>query len=377
VKTFDELQVRRPDLAASYIGLLKAQPGRPVAMFAPRRVGKTHFLDNDLAPAALKAGLLPVYADLWMQKANPLEAINHALEEALDDLNVPRSRVARMGRTPVRKLGLIGASVDLGDPPARRALPAPPQLRLDALVTRLAAAAARPVLLMLDEVQTLVDVPDGDSVIAALRAVLHKRREILFSVFTGSSQEGLARMLSTAGAPMYQFAQLLDFPALGDEYLRQLAGHFAAVHPGKQLALADLRRLYERIGSKPGLLKDVVKAMSAEGVTDVELGVKHFGVTQRGIWNALLQPFEAFDRAVLLAIARGLPPMGKETLDALAGVPPGQPTVAKVRAAIDRLRRAGLVSKTLGGPIQVEDTLLADHLQAEAAEEGGRIPRLA
>jgi len=29
-------------------------------MFAPRRVGKTIFLDHDLAPAALKAGLLPV-----------------------------------------------------------------------------------------------------------------------------------------------------------------------------------------------------------------------------------------------------------------------------------------------------------------------------
>ena len=365
VKTFDDLQVRRGELAAGYIGLLNAQPGRPLAMFAPRRVGKTFFLDHDLAPAAVEAGLLPVYADLWIQKANPLEAINHALEEALDDVNVPSSRVGRIGRTPVKKLGLIGASVDLGDAPTRRPLPVPPQLRLDALVVRLAQAARQPVLLMLDEVQTLGDLPGGDSIVAALRAVLHKRRDILKSVFTGSSQEGLARMLSTAGAPMYQFAQLLDFPVLGDDYLRQLAGHFATVHPGKQLALDDLRRLYLRIGAKPGLLKDVVKAMSAEGTTDVDLGVKHFLVTQEGIWAALLQPFEAFDRAVLLAIARGLPPMGKDTLDALASAQPGQPTVAKVRAAIDRLRRAGLVTKAVGGPILIEDPLLAEYLQGD------------
>lgn len=149
--TFDDLQLRRPALAKSYLALLDAQPGRPLAMFAPRRVGKTYFLDHDLAPAATRDNRLPVYADLWNHKTHPLEAINHALEEALDDLDVPTSRLGRLGKTRVRKIGLIGASVDLGDAPARRALPSAPQLRLDALVVRLAQTAKRTVLLMLDE----------------------------------------------------------------------------------------------------------------------------------------------------------------------------------------------------------------------------------
>ena len=364
--TFDELQVRRPELANSYLALLDAQPGRPLAMFAPRRIGKTHFLDHDLAPAALKHHVLPVYADLWNHKANPLEAINHALEEALDDINVPKSRVGRLGKTPVKKIGLIGASVDLGDAPARRALPASPQLRLDALVVRLANVAQKPILLMLDEVQTLGEADGSDSTIAALRAVLHKRRDLLKSVFTGSSQEGLARMLATAGAPMYQFAQLLDFPALGDEYLKLLAKHFSSIHPGKTLAVEDLRKLYARIGHKPGLLKDVVKGMSAEGVTDIDVGVKHFVVTQATIWNALLQPLDSFDRTVLMMIARGLPPMGRETLDAIAKLNGGKvATVAKVRAAIDRLLRHNLASKLAGGPVVVDDPLLAEHLRTQ------------
>ena len=50
--TFDDIEVLRPRLAKSYLELLEAQPGRPLAMFAPRRVGKTFFLDHDLAPAA-------------------------------------------------------------------------------------------------------------------------------------------------------------------------------------------------------------------------------------------------------------------------------------------------------------------------------------
>ena len=50
VKTFDDIEVRRPALAQGYLSLLAAQPGRPLALFALRRVGKTFFLDHDLAP---------------------------------------------------------------------------------------------------------------------------------------------------------------------------------------------------------------------------------------------------------------------------------------------------------------------------------------
>jgi uncharacterized protein len=371
MKTFDDIEVRRPALAKSYLGLIKAQPGRPLAMFAPRRVGKTYFLDHDLAPAARQAKWLPVYADLWLQKSAPLEAINHALEEALDDVTVPSSEVGRLAKTTVKKVGALGASVDFGVAPARRPLPTPPELRLDALVVRLAAAADKPILLMLDEIQALGDVADGERVIATLRAVLHKRRDVLKSVFTGSSQEAMVRMLSTAGSPMYQFAQLLDFPVLGDDYLKQLADHFAEVHPGKLLPLEDLRRVFARIGFKPRLMRDLVKSLSAEGLTDLGAGVKRFLLDDRQVagWSALLQPHDLFERAVLLAIAQGKPPMGRETLDSLAKVHGSRPTVAKVRAAIERLRRAGLLAKAGRGPTAVDDPLFAEYLQDRSLDQ--------
>jgi hypothetical protein len=363
--TFDDIEVRRPALAESYLALLRAQPGRPLAMFAPRRVGKTFFLDHDLAPAARKAGLLPVYADLWLQKSAPLEAINHALEEAHDDVSVPRSKAGRMASTPVRKVGALGASIDLGEAPARRSLPAAPELRLDALVVRLAQAAGRPVLLMLDEVQTLGDVPQGDRVIASLRAVLHKRREVLQAVFTGSSQEAMARMLSTAGAPMYQFAQLLDFPVLGDDFLAMLAAHFANVHRGKSLAIEELREVFAHIGFKPRLMRDLVKSLSAEGRTDAKEGMKRFLLSDQQVagWQALLQPFDAFDRAVLRAIAAGQPPLGRDTLQQLPPVGGRAATIAKVRAAIERLRKAGVLSKAASGATAVDDPLFAEYLR--------------
>ena len=363
MKTFDEIEVRRPGIAQSYLALLGAQPGRPLALFAPRRVGKTFFLDHDLTPAAKKAKLLPVYADLWLHKSAPLEAVNHALEEALDDLLVPSSNIGKVARTPVKTIGLLGASVQLGEEPHRRTLPESSALRLDALVTRLARQHKGQVLLMLDEVQTLGEAPEGVPMIASLRAVLHKRRKEVCAVFTGSSQEGLARLMNTAGAPMYQFAQIIDFPFLGDEFLRLLAAHFSKVHPGKKLEMVELRDGFQRIGFKPALMRDVIKAMSAEGLTHVKRGIENYMASdhQVAIWLALLNSVDAFDQGVLVALANGQAPLSQSTLTILATIPGAKPTISRVRSSIEKLKRNGLLSKTAGG-ITIDDPLFAEFL---------------
>ncbi len=370
MNTFDEIEVQRPALARSYLALLGAQPGRPLALFAPRRVGKTFFLDHDLTPAAKEAGLLPVYADLWLHKAAPLDAINHALEEALDDLIVPASKVGKMAKTQVKKMGLLGASVSLRDEPQRRALPEQSALRLDAVVARLARQHKGQVLMMLDEVQTLGDAPGGVSLISALRAVLHKRREDVCAVFTGSSQEGLARLMNTAGAPMYQFAQIIDFPFLGDDFLRLLAQHFKKVHPGKKLDLDELREGFKKTGCKPALMRDMVKAMSAEGIQDVGRGIENYMAsgTQVAFWTALMNSFEAFDQAVLVALASGQPPLSQATLKSLEALPGSKPTISKVRSSIEKLKRAGVLSKTSAGTM-IEDPLFAEFLLKGRADK--------
>jgi hypothetical protein len=366
--TFDDIEVRRPSIAQAYLALLAAQPGRPLALFAPRRVGKTFFLDHDLAPKAKEAGMLPVYADLWLHKSAPLEAVNHALEEALDDLLVPQTHLGKLARTPVKKIGVLGASVDLGDEPQRRLLQESAALRLDALVTRLARQHKGQVLLMLDEVQTLSEAPDGVSLIASLRAVLHKRREDVGAVFTGSSQEGLARLMTTAGAPMYQFAQILDFPFLGDDFLMLLAEHFTKVHPGKTLALDALHDGFQSIGFKPALMRDVVKAMSAEGITDVARGIDNYMASdhQVAIWRALLNSVDAFDQGVLVVVAKGQPPLSQATLETLAAIPGAKPTISKVRSSIEKLKRNGLLSKTAGGTT-IDDPLFAEFLRKKGS----------
>jgi hypothetical protein len=371
MKTFDDIEVRRPALAKTYLQLLRAQPGRPIALFAPRRVGKTFFLDRDLAPAAKRAGLRPVYADLWLQRSAPLLAINHALEEALDDIEVPRRRAGKIAKTPVKKLGAFGAHLEMGDSPKRRALPQQAELRLDSLVSRVASAGGAQILLMLDEIQTLAQGPGGRDLVATIRAVLQKRHSEVVAVFTGSSQEELAALVAAAGAPMYQFAQLLDFPVLGEEFLHALAEHFSNVHRGKKLSLAALSTTFAKLGFKPALMKDLVKAMSAEGSTDVDEALKRFMADERHIasWSGLLASLQPFERAVLLVVAKGQAPLSSDSLRLLADARHSNPTLAKVRVALNKLRAAGILTKSMGARYAVADQLFAAYVAKLAFKE--------
>jgi uncharacterized protein len=369
METFDDLEVHRAELAQNYLQLLKAQPGRPIALFAPRRVGKTFFLAEDLTPAARSAGFAPVYADIWLNRTKPLDAINHALEEALDDATVPASAAGKTAKTKVKKVAALGAELELGEEPRRRTLPAEPALRLDALVARVAAASRRPVLLMLDEAQALAESSQGAPVLASLRAVLQKRKREVAAVLTGSSQDALAAMTAASGGPMYQFAQLLNFPVLGDEYLTLLARHFERVHRGKRLSLDSLRAVFSEIGYKPALMKDIVKEMSTEGSTDAAAALKRMASDGRQVtgWRALLAPLEPLDRRFLVLLAEGKRPLAKGTLAALAPVQGSSPTLSKARASLERLRRAGILSGS-GSELVIEDPLLRDYLRTRNIE---------
>ena len=128
--------------------------------------------------------------------------------------------------------------------------------------------------------------------------------------------------------------------------------------------MADLIALFARIGFKPALMKDIVKSMSAEGITDVDTALKHFIADDRQAagWKALLESLDAFEKAVLIVIAKQQPPMAQVTLKMLVQGNGPVPTVAKVRAAVERLRKAGVVTKDGRAGVQIEDRLLAEYL---------------
>lgn len=281
------------------------------------------------------------------------------LEEALDDVLIPTGAVGKIAKTLVKKI----AGVEFGNEPKRRPLPEKPEQRFDALITRIAAASGKTILLMLDEIQSLAESNNGTSAISAIRAVLSNRQSIVHAVFTGSSQDALSQMMSTVGAPMYQFAQLLDFPYLDDQYLQLLANRFQKVHPGKALDLAQLRQAFAYIGYKPALMKDIVKEMSAEGVADVNFALRIFMQDERQVtgWQAGFEAQPALEQALLVALAHGLPPMAKATIVQLTKASGEPVTISKVRYALEKLHRSGVLTKAQGS-YKVADQLFSDYI---------------
>jgi hypothetical protein len=129
--------------------------------------------------------------------------------------------------------------------------------------------------------------------------------------------------------------------------------------------------LFVKLGHKPALLKDVVKSMSADGIVDVKVGLQRYLAADRHVagWRALLESLEPFDLAVLRVIAKGLPALGKHTLDELGTQTRDTVTQSKVRSAIDRLQRQGIVSKVDRGTLVIDDPLLGEYL-AQSHKQG-------
>lgn len=177
-----------PALAVKYVDMSIGGHGDPLALFAPRRVGKTSFLLNELASESDKRGFVLIYIDVWQNRGDALSAINYALQESLDDMFAPTNVAARRLKTPVKKVGIWSASRELGEEPTRRR-PDEPALLSDWLSKSLIRAARTPMLLMVDEVQKLALVPGGENVVCAPRAAMTKSRDSVRVIFTGSSQE--------------------------------------------------------------------------------------------------------------------------------------------------------------------------------------------
>ncbi|HSW14475.1 MAG TPA: AAA family ATPase, partial [Solimonas sp.] len=169
----------RPQPAAHYVGLLADAPRRPLAIFGPRQVGKTHFLTHDLLDAAQGKAWEPIYVDLWGQ-SDPLAAVNTAVATVLRRLALATSRTA------VTNVGALGISVGLAAPAPLPAVADPAAMLATQFAELVRMQPGKPVLLMLDEAQTLVKLGAGDLAMKAIRALFNSYPGSMLLVFTGS-----------------------------------------------------------------------------------------------------------------------------------------------------------------------------------------------
>lgn len=207
---------------------------------APRRTGKTTFLQHDLKPELERRGVVVVYLDLWAdQRRDPGDLIAEAIGKALQPHLGLVARTAR--KAGLDKVNLAGAlSIDTSKIGKLDGTTLPEALK--ALVD----AAKAPVALIIDEAQHALTSEAGDTAMAALKSArdqLNSPGQIkLMLVMSGSDRDKLLRLVNTNGAAFYG-SEIRRMPELDTDFIAHIAHLIEGQRP--ELQPVDQAQLYE------------------------------------------------------------------------------------------------------------------------------------
>lgn len=215
---------------------------------APRRTGKSTFLQGDLRPALQAAGVVVVYVDLWADaRRDPGGLIAEAIAR---DLQPQLGLVARAARKAgLDKVKLGGLEVDTSKIGKVDGLTLTEALRL------LHESAGQPVALIIDEAQHALTSEAGEAAMTALKSARDQLNQPgtvnLMLVMSGSDRDKLLRLVNTAGAPFYG-SQVQRMPPLGPDFIAHVSTLIEAQRPDlKPVDQAALQQAFEMFGARP------------------------------------------------------------------------------------------------------------------------------
>ena len=368
----DPWHFARPELARKYlqtfeIGLISAQ-----ALFAPRRMGKSEFLEQDLIPAAQKSGLLTAYLNLWDAREHPRGALIGALARA----GSPRGLAAliKRFRTPLKKVKASAKVSGIAEGSLEAELTDDPRIAGPALSELLRSfdRAERTLLLVLDEAQVLAS-PAHSDLAHTLRAGLDVRKQTIKVVFAGSSESSLRRMFGRATEPFYNWAPIEPFERLGAEFVA------AMTHKVNQLSRYPLSerealRAFEALKRTPEFFRRYLQRylayaeLGSRAALDDTLAHVFNDSGYRTTWGRLLPA----DKAVLRALAQGVSDLhslpARKRLGEELGLGKAAP-LDTPKNALRRLQKEELVIRLEYGQYQIQDESFVEWLRQLELEE--------
>ncbi len=339
---------------------------------APRRVGKSEFLRQDLIPAAVERRWTTVYVDLWVKReASPLELIQDALfREAAKHLGTIQKAVRSAGGKEISlSAGIGGIKFD------PQHLDISPVSSIAHLVAFIITHGKSPVLLVIDEAQHALNTDAGMDTMFALKACRDEFMQTpgwktqtgelnpFMCVMTGSHRDKLARLCTAKNSPFFGLS-VDDFPLLDTNYVRYFIEQVEINTQGRyQLDLLQTSRVFDLLGRRPELLQKVVGNAIVNGqldtlAEDIQSGASRLLQDLDDEMEATFLALTPLQQAVFEVLATGnaLVPYAQSTLDLYSGRLGSPVGAATAQAAIEGLRNADLLWKPAKGDYQLEDT---------------------
>ncbi len=215
---------------------------------APRRTGKSTFLQADLSLELARRQVEVVYVDLWAdQKRDPGSLIAEAVGRALvKQLGVVAKTAKAAGLDSISVGGIKIDTAKIG--------------RIDGTtladaLRALVESAKSPVALIVDEAQHALTSEAGETAMAALKSARDQlnRPDLvkLMLIMSGSDRDKLLRLVNTNAAPFYG-SQIQRMPELGPDFIAHIAQLIARQRPDlTDINTAQLHQAFVLYGQRP------------------------------------------------------------------------------------------------------------------------------
>ena len=332
---------------------------------APRRTGKSKFLQFELKPELEARGCLVVYVDFWAQPdKDPAELLAETLTYEIHKTAGLTKRLA--AALSSLKVGTVEVELDLSK------LGRPQGPSIPHVLGLLGKAANRQIVVILDEAQHTLTTQAGDAAMFALKSARDQLNSPdghrLLLVFSGSDRDKLLRLVNSSKAPFYG-SQIRHLPELDQGYVSQLGDALEKVF--EWLAPVNIDALFEAfqtVGRRPQFLQEVLNEVlqrpathAGQAQADILQGAREFQrneARQRLHLYLGLKPLEQFVLWRMLEQGAAFRPYDSDAKDFYGALLGQEISTPMVQAAIKSLRdrEPSIVWKSSRGEYAVDDT---------------------
>lgn len=340
----------RTELANRLLISLKDGITHALTLFAPRRMGKTQFLLNDIKPTAENMGFSVFYFSFMDNVQGEIKAaFINSLMLFLDNATSGKNKFTETLKQ-IKGVDVLGVGFSLNG--EQNAAP----ITVSGLLNELAEKSKKPILLLLDEVQELARIRGTDDFVRSLRTGLDINQNKIKVIFTGSSTNGLRAMFNDNKAPFFHFAHALDFPNLGREFTDFLANIYHQ-RTGKEINKAAFYQLFERFHFTPLYMRSIAQDMiinpelTLEQAAEYRLGQMSDLGEMAQIWASL----NLLEQQLLILLAGGEgATYSKETRKQLADILGVEDVSAStIQGKLKKLERMELITRSANKTIKI------------------------
>ena len=363
----DEWHFPRQDLAAHYLDKLDLGLSNNLAIFAPRRKGKSEFALMDLIPEAIKRGYFPIYNSLWSDINSPHKALIEDLLAYTAAAN-NKNKLKELLDSKIKKLtvNLYGIAKGEVEFPTNAITPTTDDLStIRRLVSNLASIQPGKIILVIDEVQHLTTDKSFSGLSHTLRTLLDSLDGIR-GVFTGSSRSGMSLLFGNKGSPFFQFVSQENFPELDHKFIQFMLS-IAKKEYGLLVSEKEFTRCFIKLDSSPYCAKKMLELLIMKNETSV-LGAM---TTTLAIlvninqYDVIFSKMNSLDVEIYLRVADKKSLFSIKAISDISLSIGVDVTKSRIQKSVTKLSKKGYLSKMMTGSYEIELMGFAEWLKQD------------